>query len=156
MNALGGDTPEISTWSNNMQSWLWQGFVGMWLPVLSAVVALGADVPRIEYPQTRRGDHIDVYHGVKVPDPYRWLEQDIRQSKEVADWVAAENKVTFAYLAAIPQRDPIRRRLTAMWNYPRTPFPSRKGGATITSRTTACSVSRYFTCSKHSAIRRGC
>jgi prolyl oligopeptidase len=85
--------------------------------------ALAAD-----YPQTQRGDHVDVYHGVKVPDPYRWLEADIRTSKEVAEWVAAENKVTAAYLDAIPQRDGIRRRLTELWNFPQYSSPMKEGG----------------------------
>src|SRR5215831_20007091 len=49
---------------------------------------------RIEYPPTRRGDVVDDYHGTKVPDPYRWLEEDVRKSKEVAEWVAAQNRVT--------------------------------------------------------------
>ena len=52
----------------------------------------------LEYPQTRRVEHTDEYFGVKVPDPYRWLEADIRSSPEVAQWVAAENRVTFRLL----------------------------------------------------------
>ncbi|HLN33472.1 MAG TPA: prolyl oligopeptidase family serine peptidase [Gemmataceae bacterium] len=82
----------------------------------------------IQYPQTRRVDHIDDYHGSKVPDPYRWLEQDVRESKEVAEWVAAENAVTFAYLAAIPERAAIRRRLRELWNYERYSAPRKVGG----------------------------
>ena len=58
----------------------------------------------IEYPETRRIDHIDVYHGVEVRDPYRWLEEDVRESAEVAVWVEAQNRVTFRYLESIPER----------------------------------------------------
>ena len=58
---------------------------------------------RIEYPKTRRVDHVDTYFGVKVADPYRWLEDDVRHDSEVADWVAAENKVTARYLAVDPR-----------------------------------------------------
>jgi prolyl oligopeptidase len=72
---------------------------------------------RIEYPPTRRVDQVDLYHGVKVPDPYRWLEADVRHSPEVAAWVAAENKLTARYLEAIPERPAIRRRLTEIWNF---------------------------------------
>jgi prolyl oligopeptidase len=72
---------------------------------------------RIEYPNTPRGNVVETLHGIRVADPYRWLETDIRQSKEVADWVAAENKVTSTYLASIPQRESIRRRLTELWNF---------------------------------------
>ena len=72
----------------------------------------------LEYPQTRRVDHVDTYFGTKVPDPYRWLEDDIRSSKEVADWVAAENQRDLRLPGRrSPQREPIRRRLTELWNF---------------------------------------
>ena len=67
-------------------------------------------------------------HGVKVADPYRWLEDDVRNSKEVADWVAAENKITFDYLEAIPQREKIRRRLTELWNFAQYSGAMKEGG----------------------------
>ncbi len=93
---------------------------------VSAGPALAAE--KIEYPTTRRVDHVDTYHGVKVADPYRWLEQDVRGSQEVRDWVAAENKVTFRYLESIPQRKRILRRLTELWNYPQYSSPRKEGG----------------------------
>jgi prolyl oligopeptidase len=71
----------------------------------------------IEYPQTKQIDHTDTYHGVVVADPYRWLEQDVRESPEVAQWVEAQNKVTFAYLESIPQRAAIQEKLTALWDF---------------------------------------
>jgi prolyl oligopeptidase len=80
------------------------------------------------YPNTRRVDHTDVYHGTKVADPYRWLEDDVRKSPEVAAWVEAQNKVTFAYLKAIPQRPAITRRLTELWNYEKYSAPFKAGG----------------------------
>ena len=92
-----------------------------------AVACLAAD-GRIEYPVTRRVDHFDDYHGTKVADPYRWLEEDVRKSPEVAAWVEAENKVTFAYLKSIPERETIRRRLTELWNYEKFSTPSKAGG----------------------------
>jgi prolyl oligopeptidase len=82
----------------------------------------------IHYPPTRRVDHVDTYFGVKVPDPYRWLEQDIRQSQPVADWVAAENKVTFGYLDSIPERERIRGRLTELWNFAQYSLAIKAGG----------------------------
>ena len=91
--------------------------------MIAAIVATAWAGESIEYPRTRRVDQVDVYFGVKVADPYRWLEADIRTSPEVADWVAAENKITAAYLAAIPQREAIRRRLTELWNFPSIPRP---------------------------------
>src|SRR5881275_761873 len=81
--------------------------------------------PPIAYPPTKRVDHFDNYHGVKVPCPYRWLEDDVRESAEVAEWVAAENRVTEAYLSGIPQRDEIKKRLTELWNYEKYSAPSK-------------------------------
>jgi len=72
---------------------------------------------KLNYVDTKRVDHLDVYHGKKVADPYRWLEQDVRQSEQVAQWVEAQNQVTFGFLETIPQRDAIRHRLTELWNF---------------------------------------
>jgi prolyl oligopeptidase len=82
----------------------------------------------LKYPATRRVDKVDDYHGTRVADPYRWLEKDVREMKDVADWVEAQNKVTFAYLEKIPQRDAIRKRVTELWNYERYTAPTQKGG----------------------------
>lgn len=83
---------------------------------------------KIAYPETRRVDQVDEFHGVKVEDPYRWLEADVRESSEVADWVAAQNKVARAYLDAIPQRPAIARRLTELYDYARYSAPMQQGG----------------------------
>jgi prolyl oligopeptidase len=68
----------------------------------------------------------DDYHGTKVADPFRWLED--LESKDTADWVAAQNKVTLAYLEKLPRRDAIRKRLTELWDYQRTNLPVRTAG----------------------------
>lgn len=81
---------------------------------------------KINYPETRKTDSIDVYFGTQVADPYRWLEDD--NSEETAAWVKAQNDVTNAYLAKIPFRDQVRERLTSLWNYPRYGVPFKKGG----------------------------
>ena len=73
-------------------------------------------------------DHVDVLHGVKVADPYRWLEDDIRDSAEVSSWVEAQNKVTHAFLAEIAERPAIRARLEELWNYPKAGAPFQAGG----------------------------
>jgi prolyl oligopeptidase len=86
-----------------------------------------AEDKTLKYPDTRKTDQVDDYHGTKVADPYRWLEDDVRKSKEAADWVEAENKVTFAYLEAIPERSRIRERMTELWNYPRYSVPAKEG-----------------------------
>ncbi len=82
----------------------------------------------IHYPQTRRVDHVNTYHGTQVADPYRWLEQDVRESAEVAAWVAAQQKVTEAHIEAIPERDAIRARIEQLWNYERYSSPFKIGG----------------------------
>ncbi|MBL0926316.1 MAG: S9 family peptidase [Phycisphaerales bacterium] len=84
--------------------------------------------PGITYPETQRVDHVDELHGVKVADPYRWLEEDVRTSERVAAWVKAQNAVTNAYLEAIPERARIEKRLTQMWNYERYSAPFKMGG----------------------------
>ena len=82
----------------------------------------------MKYPEAKKVDQVDEFHGVAVADPYRWLEDDVRQSKDVAAWVEAENKVTFAYLEAIPQREAIKKRLTELWNYEKISAPFKSGG----------------------------
>jgi prolyl oligopeptidase len=82
----------------------------------------------VEYPKTQRGDQVDDYHGTKLSDPYRWLEQDVRESKDVAAWVTAENEVTARYLSAIPEREAIRRRVAELWNFARYSAPRKEGG----------------------------
>ncbi len=81
---------------------------------------------RLHYPEARRCDQVDEYFGVKVPDPYRWLENDT--SEETEAWVKAENEVTEAYLSKIPYRDKIRKRLEELWNYPKMSAPWKEGG----------------------------
>jgi prolyl oligopeptidase len=92
------------------------------------VLAGAAESVRLDYPPTRRVDQVDVYHGVAVADPYRWLEADVRQSKEVASWVEFQNALTFRYLEAIPERERLRKRLTALWDYARYSAPFKEGG----------------------------
>src|SRR5262245_46144440 len=79
----------------------------------------------IHYPGTRKVDQVDNYHGTRVADPYRWLEDD--NSEETANWVEEQNKVTFDYLGKIPFRAKIKERLTQLYNYPKIGSPFRKG-----------------------------
>ena len=78
------------------------------------------------YPVAARGTVVDDYHGTKVADPYRWLE-DV-DAPETKAWVDAENKITFGFLDQIPQRAAIKARLTKLWNYEKYSTPTRKGG----------------------------
>jgi prolyl oligopeptidase len=79
----------------------------------------------IKYPVTKKVDTVDNYFGTKVPDPYRWLEND--KSEETAAWVKEENAVTYDYLGKIPFRDKIKERLTKMWNFPKYGIPFKQG-----------------------------
>ncbi|MEG4208227.1 prolyl oligopeptidase family serine peptidase [Microcoleus sp. Pol7_A1] len=77
------------------------------------------------YPTTRKIDQTDDYHGVEVPDPYRWLENP--DSEETQAWVEAQNAVTFAYLNEIPAREKIKQRLTQLWDYEKYGIPFKEG-----------------------------
>lgn len=77
---------------------------------------------------TERIDHYDEYFGQKVHDPYRWLEDDVRENPKVAAWVAAQNEVTFGYLQKLKHREPIEQRLTELWNYEKFGTPFKAGG----------------------------
>ena len=90
-----------------------------------AAFGLTVAAQKMQYPQTRKVDHTDNYHGMTVADPYRWLEDD--NSAETAAWVEAQNKVTFGYLNQIPYRAKLKSRLEQLFNYPKITAPSRKG-----------------------------
>ncbi|MDB6131135.1 MAG: prolyl oligopeptidase [Verrucomicrobiales bacterium] len=77
------------------------------------------------YPPTRTVDQVDQYHGVSVPDPYRWLEDDL--SPETAAWVKAQNKISFDYLEKIPDRQKFRDRIRELWNYEKYGVPVKHG-----------------------------
>ncbi|MEK9139280.1 MAG: S9 family peptidase, partial [Bacteroidota bacterium] len=86
----------------------------------------------LSYPKTRKVDHLDTYFGVKVADPYRWLEDDTAAA--VAQWVQGQNKVTFDYLDKIPYRKKIKERLEQIYNYPRYSAPMHKSEYYIFSK----------------------
>jgi prolyl oligopeptidase len=105
------------------------------LTVIVMVLMISCNGPmkkKIEYPPTKTDDVADTYFGTKVPDPYRWLEDD--RSEETAAWVKAQNKVTFAYLESVPYREQIKARLEKMWNYEKYTAPHKEGAYTYFSR----------------------
>jgi prolyl oligopeptidase len=81
-----------------------------------------------KYPKTDTGDIVDDHHGTMVKDPYRWLEDDVRTSDNVASWVEAQNVITFGYLEGLDQREPIRERLTELWDYEKYSSPFKNAG----------------------------
>jgi prolyl oligopeptidase len=79
----------------------------------------------LNYPETRTVDQVDTYHGLAVPDPYRWLEDP--HAPESQAWIEAQNQVTFGYLEQLPGRDQLQQRLTELWNYERYGIPFKRG-----------------------------
>ncbi len=86
----------------------------------------------LNYPPTRQVDVVDDYFGQAVPDPYRWLEDDL--SAETETWVQQQNRVTFDYLAQVPYREQIRSRLATMWDFPKETAPFQAGSYEYFSR----------------------
>ncbi|HVQ28547.1 MAG TPA: S9 family peptidase, partial [Vicinamibacteria bacterium] len=95
------------------------------LVVVLVLPSLGAD-PGLKYPPVKQGDVVDDYHGTKVKDPYRWLED--LASPETKAFIEAENALSSSVLQGIGARAGLEKRLTALWNYPRTAVPVREGG----------------------------
>lgn len=87
---------------------------------------------KIQYPQTQKGETVDVYFDTKVSDPYRWLEDD--KSAETGAWVKAQNEVTYSYLDKIPFRDELKKRMETLWNFEKIGAPFKEGKFTYYSK----------------------
>ncbi|MCB2046611.1 MAG: S9 family peptidase [Novosphingobium sp.] len=86
------------------------------------------DLPvALHYPETERGKVVDMLFGERVADPYRWLENDVREDPQVAQWVDAQNRVTRGYLDKLPDRDWFENRISALINYERFGIPTKAG-----------------------------
>ncbi len=83
---------------------------------------------KINYPETKKIDHVDTYFGENVNDPYRWLEDD--RSAETEAWVKAQNVVTYDYLEKIPYRNQLKTRMEQLWNYEKISAPFKEGDFT--------------------------
>jgi prolyl oligopeptidase len=114
--------------------------------LLSSVSVMSLPVPALaktpqavsafSYPQARRVDLVETQFGVPVADPYRWLENDVRNDPEVKSWVDAENQVTGRFLQTLPLRDWFKQRMTALYNYERFGLPDKKGSRYFYTRNT--------------------
>jgi prolyl oligopeptidase len=105
------------------------------IPVIAMALLLayfGLKSNKTDYHFSKKIDVIDNYFGTKVPDPYRWMEDD--RSEETAAWVKEQNKLTFRYLETIPYRDDLKVRLEKMWNYEKFTAPYKKGEYTYFSK----------------------
>ncbi len=115
LSACGGATPTAQTTA----------------PKPAVAAASGADTNQpkarpLTYPKAKRGDTVDTYHGVQVPDPYRWLENpDAPASRS---WIAAQNALFFGWLKRVPARNRVRKRLEHLWNYERYGVPRQLNG----------------------------
>jgi prolyl oligopeptidase len=97
--------------------------------VAVANVAATADVTaELVYPKTKTVNVVDEQFGVKVADPYRWLEDDVRVNPAVADWVKSQNAVTDAYLETLPGKKILADRMKTLFDYERFGLPEKAGG----------------------------
>lgn len=94
---------------------------------LAAVAAHAEPSSPMHYPETRRDAVVETHFGEKIADPYRWLENDVRQDKDVADWVARQNAVTRSYLATLPERDWFAQRMRSLLDFERFGLPVKAG-----------------------------
>jgi prolyl oligopeptidase len=107
----------------------------MRLPVIAAAVYAAAlsipcqaqDTSPVQYPETRRGDVAETLFGEEIADPYRWLEEDVRNSEDVADWVERQNAVTDAYLATLPAHGWFKQRIGELFDFERFSTPVKRG-----------------------------
>ena len=90
------------------------------------IVAAPADI-KLDYPETKKLDLVEEQFGVNIADPYRWLENDVREDKDVAAWVSQQNTVTNAYLDTLKGREKLAERMTAFFNYERFGLPRNRG-----------------------------
>jgi prolyl oligopeptidase len=109
-------------------------FIVALLLALGTVSLLAEDTAAFKYPPAPKSDQADDYHGTKVADPYRPLEDT--ESPETRAWIDAQNKLTFGYLESIPERKKINARLTKLWNYEKYGVPFREGGRYFFSKNT--------------------
>jgi prolyl oligopeptidase len=100
-------------------------FLSLFTIVAGTVGAQAINAP-LSYPAAARSAQVDIYHGVSIADPYRWLEDT--DSPETKAWVEAENRLTDSFLATIPERAAIKSTLTQLWNYARYTAPFKEGG----------------------------
>lgn len=100
--------------------------LSLFLLIFSFVVSSIPAQKRLDYPKARKADQTDMYHGVKVADPYRWMEE-APLNADTKSWIESQNTLTDSYLSTISERETIKNRLTELWNYERYSSPSKIG-----------------------------
>lgn len=96
------------------------------LITIGSLIMIGCKEKKWTYPEIKKQDVVDVYFGDTVADPYRWLENDT--AADVKEWVGMENAITDEYIAKIPFKADLEKRLTQIWDYPKYGTPIKKGG----------------------------
>jgi prolyl oligopeptidase len=99
--------------------------IAPFLLITAMIISASCNQSKFHYPETRKDSVVNNYFGTKVPDPYRWLENDT--SEETKKWVIAQNELTFSYLKSIPCREQIIKRLTDIFNYEKYSAPFKQG-----------------------------
>ncbi|MBP7745263.1 MAG: S9 family peptidase [Phycisphaerae bacterium] len=112
------------------------------LATVASAQNAGAGEAALTYPKVKTVDQVDELHGVKVADPYRWLED--LDSPETAAWVAAQNEVTFRFLGEIPARERIKERMTKLWDFERYGLPFKEGGRYFYSKNDGLQAQSVF------------
>jgi len=92
---------------------------------LAFIFIMACGSGKYDYPETKKSDQTDIYHGIEVADPYRWLED--MDSEQTRQWIEAQNKMTFNYLDKIPSRDSLKEQIAEVWNYPKVTPPKKEG-----------------------------
>ena len=82
---------------------------------------------KLEYPESKQVNQVDNFFGTPVADPYRWLEDDVRNSESVREWVDSQNALTFSVIKQLPYRNEIKARLTKLWDYEKFGTPFKRG-----------------------------
>ncbi|MGV3509035.1 MAG: prolyl oligopeptidase family serine peptidase [Sphingobacteriaceae bacterium] len=100
-------------------------YLAMFLPAFTLSTTAQTTVKKMNYPISKKDNTVDIYFGIKVEDPYRWLENDLAEDTKA--WVIEQNKVTQNYLSRIPYRDKIKQRLEKLWNYEKYGAPFKEG-----------------------------
>lgn len=112
------------------------------LAVVASAQNAGSGEAALTYPKVKTVEQVDELHGVKVADPYRWLED--LDSPETAAWVAAQNELTFKYLGEIPARERIKERMTKLWDFERYGLPFKEGGRYFYSKNDGLQAQSVF------------
>jgi prolyl oligopeptidase len=104
------------------------GVAAVTVPAMANDAATADVAAMLQYPKSQTVPVVEEQFGVKVADPYRWLEDDVRNSKAVADWVAAQKAVADPYLDSLPGKDALAARMKALFDYERFSLPQKAGG----------------------------